>query len=281
MASHRDVIQPYFFDPAELQALGERHAEAYRSGTPFPHIVIDDFLPLDVLRECIREFPTPDSIPWTLYTDAGNTRKLAVQDETLMGPLTRQLLGQLNSSTFVQFLETLTGITGLVADPHLLGGGLHQIEAGGFLNVHADFNRHPTLKLDRRLNLLLYLNEGWDEGYGGDLQLWNADMSKCERRVFPIANRCVIFSTTDLSFHGHPDPLQTPEGVTRRSLALYYYSAGRPEEEQSPDHSTLYRGAGEPVPTPSRSNRDLVRRLTPPIVLDLASKLKGRLRARR
>jgi hypothetical protein len=269
----------FFFDHAELETIARENADSYRRATPFPHVVLDDFLPEDVVESCIREFPTPDDIPWTLYTDAGNTRKLAVQDESLMGPLTRQLVSQLNASAFVRFLEALTGITGLVADPHLLGGGLHQIERGGFLNGHADFNRHPTLSLDRRLNLLLYLNPEWSESYGGDLQLWNADMSRCERRIFPIANRCVIFSTTDKSFHGHPDPLRTPDGITRRSLALYYYSAGRPEEEQSPDHSTLYRGTAAPV-TAARSGRDIVRRLTPPIVLDAASKLKQRLRAR-
>jgi hypothetical protein len=273
-----EAVSSFFFDAAHLQGIARARAQEYRDAQPFPHVVLDDFLPEAVIASCLREFPTPEDIPWTLYTDAGNTRKLAVSDETLMGGFTRHLIGQLNASTFVTFLETLTGIPGLVADPHLVGGGLHQIERGGFLKVHADFNRHPTLKLDRRLNLLLYLNPDWQEEYGGHLQLWARDMSRCDKQVLPIANRCVVFSTTDFSFHGHPDPLTCPDGVARKSLALYYYSAGRPAEEQSPDHTTLYQ-AGGAAPDPqgaAPSWRRAVRRVVPPIVADAAAALRKR-----
>jgi Rps23 Pro-64 3,4-dihydroxylase Tpa1-like proline 4-hydroxylase len=144
-------------------------------------------------------------------------------------------------SVFIDFLETLTGITGLLPDPHLWGGGLHQIQRGGFLKVHADFNRHERLDLDRRLNLLVYLNKDWKEEYGGQLELWSRDMKRCEERVLPVFNRCVVFSTTDTSYHGHPDELTCPEGWTRKSMALYYYTTGRSAEETSQSHSTLYQ----------------------------------------
>jgi hypothetical protein len=88
---------------------------------------------------------------------------------------------------------------------------------------------------------LIYLNRDWREEYGGHLELWNAAMTQCDVRVLPVFNRAVIFSTTDRSFHGHPDPLKCPEGMTRKSMALYYYSRGRPEEEVSPSHSTLWQ----------------------------------------
>lgn len=119
----------------------------------------------------------------------------------------------------------LIGVENLLPDPSLEGGGLHQSGRGGFLNVHADFTVHPhNRNLQRRANILVYLNPEWDPDYGGALELWNKDMSACVEKVDPIANRVLIFSTEQDSFHGHPDPMTCPEGVARRSLALYYFS---------------------------------------------------------
>ncbi len=105
---------------------------------------------------------------------------------------------------------------------------------------HADFNVHPKLKLDRRLNMLIYLNKDWREDYGGHLELWNRGGKECRKRILPIFNRTVVFSTTDTSFHGHPLPLTAPPGITRKSVSLYYYTAGRPAEERSTPHDTLF-----------------------------------------
>ena len=232
--------RPFFFDPDQLAALADARREAYADASPFPHAVFDDFLPADVLAEVLAEFPRPDDIPWRQhYHD--NSRKLACSDENHMGPRSRHLFAQLNASTFTGFLESLTGIEGLIPDPHLEGGGYHFIERGGRLEVHADFNRHDRLRLDRRLNLLVFLNRDWQEEWGGHLELWTTDMKTCVQRVLPVFNRAVLFSTTDRSFHGHPHPLQCPESRARRSIALYYYTAGRPPEEASDRHSTLYQ----------------------------------------
>jgi hypothetical protein len=111
---------------------------------------------------------------------------------------------------------------------------------GGFLKVHADFNYHPTTRFHRRLNLLVYLNGDWQEGWNGNLELWDSRMSRCAKSVSPQLNRCVVFATTDTAYHGHPRPLCCPETVTRKSLALYYYTADRPTQS-TPAHSTLYR----------------------------------------
>ena len=118
----------------------------------------------------------------------------------------------MSSPPVLRFLEALTGIEGLIPDPYFGGAGPHQILPGGFLKVHADFNWHPLLKLDRRLNLLVYLNKDWREEYGGQLELWDRDMARCERQILPVFNRTVVFSTTDFSFHGHPRPLACPGG---------------------------------------------------------------------
>lgn len=100
--------------------------------------------------------------------------------------------------------------------------------------------------LDRRINMLVYMNEGWREEWGGHLELWNADMTACRQRILPTLNRTVIFSTTDTSFHGHPHPLTSPPGMTRKSISLYYYTAGRPDEERSPAHDTIFREPQSP-----------------------------------
>ena len=231
---------PFFFDAVTLERLALGSRETYSEAKPFPHIVLDALFPKEVPEGILEEFPDPGEILWRRH-EHSHSKKLASEKETQLGPFTRQVIYHLNSSVFIHFLENLTGIEGLVPDPHLWGGGLHQIERGGFLGVHADFNQHPQLKLDRRLNLLLYLNKNWREQWGGHLQLWNRDMTQCEEKLLPIFNRCVIFSTTDFSFHGHPDPLTCPEGESRKSLALYYYSNGRPAWEISKGHSTLYQ----------------------------------------
>ena len=230
----------FAFDPVKLKDLARERHEAYVNATPFPHIVFDNFFSEEILGRVCEEFPKPGEVNWTLrYHD--NSKKLEFNSETQLGEFAWRLITQLNSSTFITFLEKLTGINGLIPDPHLWGGGLHQIERGGYLNVHADFNWHEKLKLDRRLNLLLYLNKDWKEEYGGCLELWDRNMSRCEKKLLPLFNRCVIFNTTDYSYHGHPIPLTCPEGLTRKSLALYYYSNGRPAEEISKPHSTLYQ----------------------------------------
>jgi len=227
--------------PLEKMEAAAAQAEAHRAASPFPHAVLDDFFDPVVLDRVISEFPGDNGIDWERYDDPRFEVKLASRSEQQIGLFTRYLIYALNSSAFLQFLERLTGIKGLVPDPHLWGGGLHQIMPGGKLAIHADFNNYPHFKLDRRLNVLIYLNRDWQEQWGGHLELWDREMKACERRILPVFNRMVCFSTTDTSYHGHPDPLRCPEGRSRRSLALYYYSNGRPAEEVGKPHTTLFQ----------------------------------------
>jgi hypothetical protein len=266
----------YSVDPDELMARAKRLHPQYVANTPFPHIVIDDFFPEDVLQSILDEFPKPRGLDWQRFNNP-NERKLALRGERQLGPVTRQFHWELNSQVFMEFLEQLTGIKGLIPDPHLVGGGLHQIEPGGCLKIHADFNHHQRLKLDRRLNLLLYLNRDWKEEYGGHLELWDQEMKGCVRRVLPVFNRVVVFSTTDTSYHGHPNPLTCPEGRTRKSIAMYYYTNGRPADEVSDDHTTLFVARpGETVAKDERSAKDVIKDFIPPIVIKGIRKLQGK-----
>lgn len=269
--------QIFCLDSDYLDNLATKYSQVYIEGKPFPHIIIDNFLPEEILDGILNEFPQVNQIKWQKFNDVAQ-KKLASTSELQMGVCTKNLLYQLNSGTFINFLEKLTSIDGLIPDPHFQGGGLHQIERGGFLKIHADFNRHTKMKLDRRLNLLIYLNKNWKEEYGGHFELWDRDMTKCEQKVLPIFNRCVIFSTSDYSYHGHPEPLNCPEGWTRKSLALYYYSNGRPEEEISNDHTTLFRERPEEnlqefYENVNKKNwKTLAKKFVPPIVLDLKNR---------
>jgi len=273
-------LEAFFFDTDELSRLGALRATEYQEASPYPHIVIDDFLPADVLDAVLEEFPGPDDDWWHRRVEETEV-KLQSTTEDGMGPRTRQLLNQFNAAPMMEFLEALTGISGLIPDPHYIGGGLHQIEPGGYLKVHADFNKQNRLKLDRRLNLLLYLNKDWKDEYGGHFEMWDTEMNTCQRRVLPVFNRCVIFSTTSSSYHGHPEPLRCPPGTTRKSLALYYYTNGRPSKEVRSDHTTLFqRRPGEEWRV-ERSTTERIKPFVPPVLIDLMKSERSPLRRRR
>lgn len=264
----------FVFSREQLFPIADAHREKFQNADPFPHIVIDNFLPPEVLEPVLREFPEPGDAEWQQY-DNGREVKLALADSERMGPITRHLLAEFNSSPFVDFIERLTGIQGIVPDPHFFGGGLHQIRTGGFLKVHADFNHHPRLKLDRRLNGLLYLNKDWQESWGGHIQLWDRDMQHCVHKSLPIFNRFLLFATTDYSYHGHPDPLTCPPNRSRRSMALYYYTNGRPDEEKSPgEHSTLFRA--RPGESMNSTLKQRLKRWVPPAALEGMQRLRHR-----
>ena len=233
----------FIYDPEHLQALAAREAENYGKAAPFPHVVIDDFLRADAAAALAAAIPDADSgLPWDRYAAAGFEMKLASSREDVLPETVCRALHELNAGQFIRFLETLTGIQHLLPDPHLLGGGVHLVGPGGHLGVHADFNWHPGLQAHRRINLLLYFNEQWDPAWGGDLELWSTDAARREKSIAPLFNRAVIFNTRSDTFHGHPAPLATPEGVWRRSIAMYYYTASRPAEEVREPHNTRYKG---------------------------------------
>jgi hypothetical protein len=209
-------------DLASFAALVERERERFAAARPFPHLVADDLFDPVALRAMIAEF---DGVAegWT-YWHHVNERKRGLSDRRRMGEATRAVVAALETPDFIRLLERLTGVPDLLADPHLDGGGLHETLPGGFLNVHTDFLSHTLERSWRReLNLLLFLNEGWTPAYAGWLELWDDAVSRCEQRIEPRFNRCVVFRTSAISFHGVPVPVACPAGQSRKSLALYYF----------------------------------------------------------
>ena len=227
------------FAEDQCKAVGEALHEQYINAKPFPHIVLDDFLAPALLRPLIDKFPSRDT---KTHFDRDQERlKYQFAPWEVDDAALRNLLLQLNSRAFVRFLEKMSGIKGLIPDPHFSGGGLHETMPGGHLSVHADFNIQQTLKLERRLNFLLYLNDDWEDEFGGHLELWDQEMKSCQARVLPVLGRAVTFSTTLDSFHGHPDPLSCPPGRSRRSIATYYYTAPENGIASLPKRTTIFK----------------------------------------
>ena len=240
-------------DPGRLRALALQLRSNYSAAYPFPHTVVDGLFPPSIIAAVESE--NPESIvagdgclPGVKCFEEKNTqfRKSAIDDESKMGPATKLMFNTMKSSTFVSFLEELSGIPNIIPDPHYRGSGLHFIGPGGLLGIHADFNRYQKFGLHRRVNCFIFLNHDWKKEYGGHLELWDRSMKSCGQRILPGYGRFVVFSSTDFSYHGHPHPLNCPIGRARRSLALYFYTQDRPAHECvdgdcDNQHTTLFQ----------------------------------------
>ena len=226
----------------DLEKLAIEKKRIYEAGNPFPHIVIDNIFNKKILNDIVNDFPKNLNKIGNKFNNKVE-KKLSLNDSKLLSYQTNNFLNFLNSQIFINFLQNITSIKEkLVPDPYLLGGGLHELKNDGYLNIHSDFNLHPSMKLDRRLNILIYLNKDWKDDFGGSLQLWDKDMKRCVQKILPEFNRMVIFSTTDFSYHGNPDKVSCPVNNSRKSIAMYYYSNGRPSNERKLGlHSTIFR----------------------------------------
>ena len=216
-------------------------ARQYRENKPCPHILLKNFLAPEIALAMANEFPVPTSDAWTQYKHA-NENKLGMPKRELFPATLGAVTDELNSPEFVAWVSELTGIPNLISDPMLEGGGLHQSGPDGYLNVHTDFSMHHFhTHWHRRVNLILYLNPGWQEQWGGAIELWERSsagkMSRCGAKYSPLVNHALIFTTDERSLHGFPDPLTCPEGQSRKSLALYYYTV---QQEKLVPHSTDY-----------------------------------------
>jgi glycosyltransferase involved in cell wall biosynthesis len=225
----------------------EKEINEYNQAQPFPHIVIDNFLPPSILNGVIDDFRNHNNWGWdnSDYSKDHQVKKFFSPwnndgDATL--PInTKLILNYFNSPDVISMLEKLTGIEGLIADPTLLGGGMHKIESGGKLSIHADSRKHAVTNNYRRINLLVYLNKEWNKEWGGSLQLWDKDMTTMVQDIQPLFNRVVIFNTGADTYHGHPHPLNTPNGMSRISLALYYYTKETPDTDENNVTSAVWK----------------------------------------
>ena len=217
-----------------LKLFADKNKFKYQKSQPFPHLVINGFFENKFLNSVLEEFPDLKKINSSINYNNKNEIKFANNNQKNFKKNTKLIFKFLNSKRFINFIQTLTSIKEkILPDLELNGGGLHEIKKGGILKVHTDFNKHPTKNLDRRVNILIYLNKNWKKKYGGNLEFWNKSMKKCSKTIQPNFNTMVIFSTNDFTNHGHPNPLNCPDNISRKSLATYYFSKGRPISEVS------------------------------------------------
>lgn len=232
------------FDPealtletAKAKEIGTRYAEHYQSATPYNHICIDNFLPMEIIEKVRADL---QSLPEAeMSFDAAQEKLKSQYNPDRLPGYTRHLFQALNSRPFLLFLEEMTGIKGLIPDPYYIGAGIHKTLNGGYLDIHADFNVHRHLNLERRLNVLIYLNPPWKEEWGGSFEVWDKPMENKVASFAPTENRMCCFSTSSDSWHGNPEPVNHPEGLPRQSIALYYYTATWDGTRK--EHSTLFK----------------------------------------
>lgn len=235
-----DMLDNFYMDAERARQLGEERMGDYAFAEPFSHAVIDNFLPVDMAESLLAHFPKEAKSHDKVYEKGyGGTHKRQILPHDCDAHM-RAAFHFFNSSAMLQFIEGITNIKGLLPDPYFAGGGLHETSRGGLLGIHADFQVNEALQLYRRVNVLIYLNKDWKAEYGGNLELWDKAMTQKVVEVAPIFNRCVIFNTDADSFHGHPDPLTTPDDITRKSIALYYYKAEPIENQTGESRHTLY-----------------------------------------
>lgn len=273
--SPRETDGYIHFEEEECIAAGKALAEQYQNAGPFPHIVMDNFLPSDFLKNLLADFP--DTTDHQYFDRSQERLKYQFRPSEIPGRKLRNLVMELNSPAILRFLQELTGIRGLIADPYYMGGGLHETRTGGHLGIHADFNIHPSLKIERRLNLLVYLNDEWPEEYGGHLELWDQKMETCCHRVLPTIARAVVFNTSLDSFHGQPDPLKSPAERGRRSIATYYYTAHEDGITALPKRTTVFKvrpGSSDAEDVQTRINH-ILRDWLPPAIYRMARKSKS------
>ena len=212
----------------------------YAHADPYPHICFQDLWKEDFLKSISNEFRTFNN--WEEHSMSAGFEKRSCKSFYKLPEKTSRLIDFCNSFVFLRFLEYLTGISGLIPDPYLLGGGMHSTLNNGFLKLHTDFNWHRELKLYRRLNLLIFLNKNWQNDWEGHLLLVkkNEKVLEIRKKITPEINTSIIFNTDHKSIHGHPLPMRLPEGISRDSIALYYYSASKPEHFKLSENTFWY-----------------------------------------
>ena len=228
-------------DYIKLWRFADAQRPAFLARKPFPFIVIDKFLSPELLEAACEAFPPPDTDFWHRTDNEQTHNKLTTSGigetnmlkEIRFPDAARFVFAELNSGLFLWFLYKLTDIGALMPDPYFVEGGYHCVGNEGRLGIHADFSHHPYYHTERRVNLLIYLNENWREEYGGALHLYDQQLQPTAP-IMPIMNRAVIFCTSETSYHGHPEPMHLPDGVWRKSIALYYYTPPRPERTRKP-----------------------------------------------
>jgi len=279
MSVGADTSDFFFFTREKLYALADEYHDRFLNAEPYEHVAIDNFLPDDVAKRLAGAFPGLDDISWRLegpgdsaHSGDRKIEKVTTSDEEQFPPLVRLMMMQFQSGIFCNFLDRLSGHKHLLPDPNHYGCGLHSTGSGGRLMLHIDASRHPNKKLSQQINCIYYCTPDWQEEWGGNLELWDEDATKCVSSITPKFNRLAIFRVSGKSWHGQPFPLQTPPNVRRNSLALYYYSAEQDTDGLGYSNFVRWKAVSEhDKRTPLHRVKGLIRDYAPtPVINGLA-----------
>ncbi len=256
--------------PDSVEALRKRYASA----RPFPHLVLDDMFPTDILDAVVAESPELHKENWLLIEADGLQQVLRMRTGVEMGPASYQLAAYVHSPAFLYLLSEVTGIWQLLPDPYLQGAGHAAMRRGMFMEVHKDRNVAYDTGLTRRLAMIIFLNRDWKREYAGELELWSPDGSRCEVAIEPIFNRTVLFEVADPNYHGVPAPLKCPENRARHSFIVYYHTVGGKDGKHPSPHTSVF------APRAYRKKESLahalIKNTTPPILLRALKRLTSR-----
>ena len=244
---HQETLKK-IADQCALRILQSKANSNYNK-EPFQHIVLNNLLPADLALAALNSFPPMEDSTWEHTRDEG----IEVKSRTTWKSefdIPKNIVDAVrifNSAPVLRAIGDVFDMPKLMPDPYFSGGGLNVSEKGGHLDVHVDGNYHDASGMNRRVNLLLYLNPNWQEAWGGEFGIYSGDGNELVKTVAPLFNRCVIFDSHDKSYHGLPNPINFPAEDPRRSIILYYYTvAPRPTENisVSEPHSALWRSKG-------------------------------------
>ncbi|ACK50583.1 conserved hypothetical protein [Methylocella silvestris BL2] len=266
-----EILNPDYLAPKRAAELHD----AFFNAKPFPHMVFEGLFNPRLLELVLADFDRLNWSDWRRYDNA-NELKRGSAPKTRLGNASQLYFNTIYSGEFVEFLEKVTGIEGLVTDPELFAGGLHDIPPGGKFAMHIDFNQHSVTKLDNRLVFITYLNKDWRPEYGGGLELWDVDTNECVANIEPVFGRTAMFYQSSKSLHGHPKPVNAPNGRHRRSAAAYFYSNGRSDGDGPEFHTTQFPVATDAVEF--EKLRNTLKYFVPPVLFDAARKVKSLLR---
>jgi hypothetical protein len=267
------LTQITHINPIDREALRDR----VRTAQPVRNFSIDNFLEESFAREVCASYPSYEEAVKVgrVFTAVNEKKKVQLTDSSSFAEPIAELNRTLASPEFLDLLADVFGMPNILADEALVGGGIHQTGPRGHLDVHVDFNYIEERKLHRRLNILIYFNEGWQPDWGGNIELWDEEVKVCHHSFSPVFNRCVVFETSEISYHG-VTAVRCPEDRTRRSFAAYYYTREAPPNWDGQAHSTSFKARPDevlkgnvlmPLERASRRLRG--------VVSDLKRKIKG------
>jgi hypothetical protein len=266
-----EILSQAFFAPKQVKALHE----SFIAAKPFPHIVFEGLFSPRLLELMYADFDRLNWSEWRHFENA-NEVKRGSAPKTRLGAASQLYFNTIHCGQFVDFIEKVAGIEGLVTDPELFAGGLHDIPTGGKFAMHVDFNQHAVTRLANRLVFITYLNKDWLPSYGGGLELWDVEKNQRAVEILPEFGRSILFYQSSKSLHGHPTPVAAPNGRTRRSAAAYFYSNGRSDNEDANFYTTQFAKIAH-----SSSREKILNALKyvlPPVTFDAFRKVKSLLR---